>query len=125
MALPTEARSDLLARFKHDEQCLRRLLSELHNSHCWLGFAKDKRSLSLILPEKQQWHRGWFSQNATEIHKPLFLEPSLPSGLPVYGKFAGQGRSNSIVLEPAKNKQQMPQQTGQVQKGPFGYSPVP
>lgn len=28
------ARSDLLARFKHDEQCLRRLLSELHNSHC-------------------------------------------------------------------------------------------
>lgn len=28
------ARSDLLARFKHDEQGLRRLLSELHNSHC-------------------------------------------------------------------------------------------
>ena len=40
MALPTEARSDLLARFKHDEQCLRRLLSELHNSHCCLALQR-------------------------------------------------------------------------------------
>ena len=36
----TEARSDLLARFKHDEQSLRRLLSELHNSHCCLALQR-------------------------------------------------------------------------------------
>eukprot|EP00435_Cladocopium_sp_Y103_P025886 s2344_g6.t1 len=60
------ARSDLLARFKHDEQGLRRLLSELHNSHCphlakfYGATCISEEKVSLVMESKRlESHRPW------------------------------------------------------------------